>query len=88
MGLLKAEKLTEKVYWAGVVYWSIRDFHGYSANRWSTNPVLDKKTTLTAAVKKPFMDGMPPIMADLLTYLKGLKPENLIGMELCERCPT
>lgn len=58
MGPFKAEKITEKVYWAGAVDWSIRDFHGYSTSRCSTSLVFDKKTTLTAAVKKPFVDGM------------------------------
>jgi flavorubredoxin len=59
--LLKAVKLTEKVYWVGAVDWEIKNFHGYLTERGTTYNaylVLDEKITLIDTVKAPFRDEL------------------------------
>ena len=59
--LLKAAKLTEKVYWVGAVDWEIKNFHGYLTERGTTYNaylVLDEKITLIDTVKAPFRDEL------------------------------
>lgn len=61
MDVFKAVKLTENVYWVGVIDWAVRDFHGYSTGRGSTYNaylILAEKITLIDTVKKPFLDEM------------------------------
>lgn len=58
---LKAVKITDKVYWVGVIDWNLRNFHGYSTERGSTYNaflILDEKVTLIDTVKAPFYDQM------------------------------
>ena len=58
---LKAVKITDKVYWVGVVDWNLRNFHGYITEHGSTYNaflVLDEKITLIDTVKAPFYDQM------------------------------
>lgn len=57
----KAIKVTDHVYWVGVIDWGIRDFHGYSTGRGSTYNaylIMADKITLVDTVKAPFMDEM------------------------------
>ncbi|NOQ23015.1 MAG: FprA family A-type flavoprotein [Candidatus Aegiribacteria sp.] len=61
MDVFKAVKLTESVYWVGVIDWAIRDFHGYSTTRGTTYNaylILSEKITLIDTVKKPFFEEM------------------------------
>jgi len=58
---LKALKISENVYWVGVIDWNIRNFHGYSTERGTTYNaflVIDEKITLIDTVKEPFYDQM------------------------------
>lgn len=59
--LLKAVKLTEKVYWVGAVDWEIKNFHGYLTERGTTYNaylVIDEKITLIDTVKAQFRDEL------------------------------
>lgn len=50
-------KLTEKVFWVGIIDWNLRDFHGYETRRGTTyNAYLinDEKKVLIDTVKYPF----------------------------------
>lgn len=61
MDVFKAVRLTENVYWVGVIDWAIRDFHGYSTGRGTTYNaylILSEKITLIDTVKKPFFKEM------------------------------
>jgi flavorubredoxin len=61
MDVFKAVRLTENVYWVGVIDWAIRDFHGYSTGRGTTYNaylILSEKITLIDTVKKPFFEEM------------------------------
>lgn len=58
---LKAVRITDKVYWVGVIDWTLRNFHGYITEAGSTYNaflVLDEKITLIDTVKEPFYDQM------------------------------
>ncbi|MDD3155070.1 MAG: FprA family A-type flavoprotein [Victivallaceae bacterium] len=55
---LKAQQITDKVYWVGAIDWNVRNFHGYQTGRGSTYNaflIMDEKITLIDAVKKPFL---------------------------------
>jgi len=59
--VLKAVKVTDRVWWVGAVDWSLRDFHGYATGRGSSYNaylVLAEKVTLIDTVKRPFKDEM------------------------------
>jgi len=52
-----AVKVSDCVYWVGAIDWTLRDFHGYWANRGSTYNaylVMADKVTLVDTVKNPF----------------------------------
>ncbi|MFC2122544.1 FprA family A-type flavoprotein [Bacteroidota bacterium] len=56
-----AVKLSDGVYWVGVVDWNVRDFHGYTTHRGTTYNaylVLGEKKALIDTVKKPFFGEM------------------------------
>lgn len=58
---MKADKVTDKIYWVGAVDWAIRDFHGYTTERGTTYNaflIMDEKITLIDTVKGPFKDEM------------------------------
>jgi len=77
--MLKAHKITDKIYWVGAIDWDIRDFHGYSTNRGSTYNaflVLDKKTVLIDTVKESFY---PEMKARILDILGGGKIDYIIS---------
>lgn len=60
-GTFKAIKITDKVYWVGVIDWALRDFHGYLTQRGTTYNaylVLADKITLMDTVKAPFKNEM------------------------------
>ena len=57
----QAIKVSENVYWVGVIDWQLRDFHGYATERGTTYNaflVIDEKITLIDTVKKPFKNEM------------------------------
>ena len=59
--MMKAVKISEKVYWVGAIDWNLRDFHGYATRRGTTYNaylVLGEKPTLLDTVKKEFYDEM------------------------------
>lgn len=59
--MMKAVKISDKVYWVGAIDWGLRDFHGYSTHRGTTYNaylVLGEKPTLIDTVKKEFYDEM------------------------------
>jgi flavorubredoxin len=59
--LLRAAKLTEKVYWVGAVDWEIKNFHGYATERGTTYNaylIIDEKITLIDTVKAQFRDEL------------------------------
>ncbi|MEM4706786.1 MAG: FprA family A-type flavoprotein, partial [Candidatus Methanomethylicaceae archaeon] len=54
-------KLTEGIFWIGVIDWNIRDFHGYLTRRGTTyNAYLikDEKTVLIDTVKYNFKEEL------------------------------
>ena len=67
--MLKARKITDKIYWVGAIDWNIRDFHGYSTNRGTTYNaflIFDKKTVLIDTVKESFYPEMKARILDIL----------------------
>jgi len=59
MDNFKAIKITDRVYWVGVIDWTLRDFHGYETPRGSTYNaylVMGEKPVLIDTVKAPFKD--------------------------------
>ena len=59
--MMKAVKISEKVYWVGAIDWNLRDFHGYATHRGTTYNaylVLSEKPTLIDTVKYEFYDEM------------------------------
>ena len=54
-------KLTEGVYWVGVVDWNLRDFHGYTTPRGGTYNaylIMDEKIALVDTVKHDFSGAL------------------------------
>lgn len=57
----RALRISEHVYWVGVIDWSLRDFHGYSTHRGSTYNaylIMGEKITLVDTVKAEFREEM------------------------------
>ena len=51
---MKAERISDNIYWVGGIDWKLRDFHGYETERGSTYNaylVIDEKITLIDTVK-------------------------------------
>lgn len=54
-------KISEGIYWVGVVDWNLRDFHGYETPKGGTYNsylIIDEKITLIDTVKAPFFEEM------------------------------
>ncbi len=71
--------LIDKIDWVGYVDWTVRDFHGYTAERGTTyNAYLirDEKTALIDAVKAPYGQ-------DLLRNISALTPLDSIDYVVC-----
>ena len=70
----QAVKVSERVWWVGVIDWTIRDFHGYGTPRGTTYNaylVLGEKPILIDTVKKPFLE-------ELLSRIRSVvKPEEI-----------
>jgi len=65
----KAVKVSDNVYWVGVVDWGVRDFHGYLTSRGTTYNaflILADKITLVDTVKAPFRDEMLSRIASVI----------------------
>lgn len=61
MNNCKAIQISENIYWAGAVDWSMRNFHGYETSRGSTYNaylILDDKITLIDTAKINFADEL------------------------------
>ncbi len=57
----RAAKITDKVYWVGVIDRALKDFHGYGTPNGSTYNaylILDDKVVLVDTVKKPLFGEM------------------------------
>ena len=57
----RAVKVSDHVYWVGVIDWGVRDFHGYLTGRGTTYNaflILADKITLVDTVKAPFREEM------------------------------
>jgi flavorubredoxin len=66
-------ELAPKVYWVGVVDWTIRDFHGYLTEDGSTYNaylILDDHITLIDTVKKEFVPEMLARVAEIVDPAK------------------
>ena len=71
--------LYDNIHWVGAVDWSIRDFHGYDAERGATYNaylVRDEKTAIIDAVKAPFS-------ADLLRNVTSLVDPSHVDYVVC-----
>lgn len=69
MANFKAVKVTDKVYWVGVVDWALRNFHGYTTHRGSTYNaylILDEKVVLVDTVKAPFKEQFLERISDVI----------------------
>ncbi len=65
----KAIKITDKVYWVGVIDWELGDFHGYATPRGSTYNaylIVDEKVVLIDTVKKQFFTEMMQRIASVI----------------------
>lgn len=57
----EAVKVTDKVYWVGVIDWGIRDFHGYTTPRGSTYNaylIMGDDVILIDTVRAPFKEEL------------------------------
>jgi flavorubredoxin len=69
----KAIKITENVYWVGVIDWELSNFHGYQTTHGSTYNaylILGEKPILIDTVKKPFFEEMWARIASVIDPLK------------------
>ena len=76
---LQAVKLTDKVYYVGVIDWNIRSFHGYYTGRgtsYNAFLILDEKVTLIDTVKKPFFHEL---MARISSVIDPAKIDYIIS---------
>ncbi|HOP47468.1 MAG TPA: FprA family A-type flavoprotein [Desulfobacteraceae bacterium] len=58
---MKPLKISDGIYWLGVIDWNVRNFHGYSTYHGSTYNsflIVDKKITLIDTVKAEFGDEL------------------------------
>lgn len=58
---MKAEKITENIYWVGALDYSIRNFHGYLTQKgvtYNAYLIIDEKITLIDTVKDIYKDEM------------------------------
>lgn len=65
----KAVKITDNVYWVGVVDWALRNFHGYTTHEGSTYNVyliLADKVTLVDTCKYPFREELMARIASVI----------------------
>jgi flavorubredoxin len=70
---IKAVKMTDDVWWVGVIDWNIRDFHGYTTKRGTTYNaylIMADKITLIDAVKAPFRNEMMDRIASVVDPAK------------------
>jgi flavorubredoxin len=77
--ILKAVKISEKVYWVGAIDWNIRNFHGYATERGTTYNaflILDEKITLIDTVKAPFKNEL---MARISSVIDPEKIEYIVS---------
>ena len=61
MNNCKAIQISDKIFWVGVVDWSMRNFHGYETTRGSTYNaylILDEKITLIDTAKITFTEEL------------------------------
>ncbi|WP_424245528.1 flavorubredoxin [Elusimicrobium posterum] len=76
---MNAIKITDKVYWVGVIDWNLRDFHGYSTKQGTTYNaylVLGEKPVLIDTVKEGFYDEM---MSRIKSVIDPSKIEIIIS---------
>jgi len=69
MQSFKAAKITDNVYWVGVVDWALRNFHGYTTHEGSTYNaylILADKVTLVDTCKYPFKEELLARIASVI----------------------
>ena len=67
--VFRAVKVTDRVYWVGVIDWVLRNFHGYTTHEGSTYNaylILADEVTLIDTVKAPFKDEMMARVASVI----------------------
>jgi flavorubredoxin len=69
MQSFKAVKITDRVYWVGVVDWGLRNFHGYTTHKGSTYNaylILADKVTLVDTAKVSFKEELLARIASVI----------------------
>ncbi len=65
----RAVKVTDRVYWVGVIDWALRNFHGYTTHEGSTYNaylILADKVTLVDTCKYPFREELMARIASVI----------------------
>ncbi len=67
--VFRAVKVTDRVYWVGVIDWALRNFHGYTTREGSTYNaylILADKVTLIDTVKAPYREELLARVASVI----------------------
>lgn len=70
---MQSVEIKKNIHWVGAVDWNVRDFHGYSTPEGSTYNsylLIDEKTVLFDAVKKPFKNDLVRQISQLVDPAK------------------
>ena len=74
--MMKAIRISPKVWWVGAIDWQLKEFHGYTTRRGSTYNaflIMDQKITLIDTVKSVFGIASPSkVFADEIGKNLGL----------------
>ena len=71
--MMKAIRVSPKVWWVGAIDWQLKEFHGYTTRRGSTYNaflIMDQKITLIDTVKAPFLGEMMERIASVVDPAK------------------
>lgn len=71
--MMKAIRVSPKVWWVGAIDWQLKEFHGYTTRRGSTYNaflIMDRKVTLVDTVKAPFLGEMMERIASVVDPAK------------------
>jgi flavorubredoxin len=71
--MMKAIRISPKVWWVGAIDWQLKEFHGYTTRRGSTYNaflIMDQKITLVDTVKAPFLGEMMERIASVVDPAK------------------
>ena len=76
---LKAQQITDRVWWVGAIDWDIRDFHGYMTGRgttWNAYLILGDEPVLIDTVKP---SGKAEMMARIASVIEPESIRHLIS---------